>query len=118
MRARKSGPSDLAPYRPNGDLCHHERGDLKSGEEADWRPIEPFRATLVYAGYARGRSAAYFYWKDVATGISYPMFMSGMDQVMDSGFVEGNRITGRFTVVKKGQNYGLSYLGPAEESDS
>lgn len=113
QHVKKRDMPQLAPYRSNGSLCHHE-SDVPWGRVVEWRPIEPFHAALTYAGSRRGRSAAYFYWTDDATGARYPMFMSGMDGALEAGAIQGNRITGRFTVVKMGQNYGLSYLGPAE----
>lgn len=110
------GPQE-APYNARGNLLHYPL-DVPYGQEAEWRPIEPFTAALTYDGYGRGRSAVYFHWKHLDTGARYPMFLTDMDALLNAGLVQGHLVTGRFTVVKRGKNYGLTYLGPAEGHDS
>lgn len=130
--SRKSVVTE-APYDRYGNLCHHQsdgswyeevpapdgqsdyvprsqRGYITHGP--DWRPIAEFTAELVYDGYSSSASAAYVYWKDAATGTCYPMFMTDLDAVLSSGRLTGSVISGRFTVVKRGQNFGITYLGP------
>lgn len=119
---RKSSVTE-APYDRDGNLCHHETDGrwyetIGPGprdyvfHEPEWKPIAEFAAALVYDGYGRGRSAAYAFWKDTASGARYPMFMTDLDAVLSSGVMQGSTVTGRFTVSKRGQNFGITYLGP------
>jgi hypothetical protein len=120
----KSGVTE-APYDRDGNLCHHESdgGWFETVEPTspgqrdwvahgpEWRPVAEFMATLAYDGYSRGRSAAYTWWTDTRTGSRYPMFMTDLDEVLSSGLMRGMVFTGRFTVVKRGRNYGIKLLG-------
>lgn len=77
----------------------------------EWREPYKFSTRLKYNGYSRGRSSAVILFKDWQ-GRSYSMFMSDFDKMMQDGFdVDGKSVSGIFTFVKKGQNYGLQYLG-------
>ena len=116
-----------APYDRDGNLCYHQSdgrwfedvgpGTGLAGRDyvvrgPEWRPIAEFTATLAYDGYSRGRAAAYTWWKAVtATGTRYPMFMTDLDELLNSGLMRGSSLTGRFTVVKRGQNYGVRLVG-------
>lgn len=72
----------------------------------DWRPNEPFQATLTLQELARGRSAAYFWWTD-QDGHRYPMFMSDMVEVVKLATTVGGVVTDTWIVRKRGQNYGI-----------
>lgn len=80
------------------------------GPGADWRPNDPFEATLVLVDYERGRSAARFVWHDQQTDTRYPMFMSGMLDLVKNHSLHKGRVTATWQVVKRGQNYGLEAL--------
>lgn len=117
-----------APYYQSGDLCHypgdgdrwidHPDGDQRTDGRTGkvnigpvWKPIVPIVATLEYDGYSRGRSAAYFWWKDIDTQVLYPMFMTDLDEILTDGLIDGKCITGTFTIIKRGQNYGIKWNG-------
>lgn len=72
-----------------------------------WLPNDPFEATLVLVNYERGRSAARFIWEDPDTSTRYPMFMSGMVDLVKGHRIEKGVATATWIVVKRGQNYGL-----------
>lgn len=75
--------------------------------DADWRPNDLFEATLVLVGMERGRSAARFIWEDPDTSTRYPMFMSGMVDLVKGHKIIKGVVTATWIVVKRGQNYGL-----------
>lgn len=81
--------------------------------EIDWRDNYVFEATLTYAGFSRGRSAAGFELVD-EEGHLYYLMMSEMDRIMALGGWDGNKITGKWTFVKKGQNYGIMLIKRVE----
>ncbi|MEU7911358.1 hypothetical protein [Microbispora bryophytorum] len=117
-------PATHAPYNANGDLMHfpetRHKYDLenKTREEIpyDWRPNEPFTATLTLMRMSRGRSAAYFYWRD-ADNHEFPMFMTDLCDLLTGTTIDRGTVTGRWDVVKRGKNYGLRYLGTADDPD-
>lgn len=117
-----------APYDREGNLCHHHTDGQYYVPDPDapgrttlagpeWLPIVPFSATLNYDGYGRGRSAAYLYWRATATQIRYPMFMTDLDAILQAGVMLPGRglsarLAGQFTIIKRGQNYGITRVGP------
>lgn len=86
--------------------------------EPEWRPNEPFPATLTLDGTARGRSAAYFRWTG-ESGAEYPMFISDLADVLASNVtaVRAGSVTAWWMVAKRGSNYGLRLATPAELAD-
>jgi hypothetical protein len=70
----------------------------------EWRDNEPFNDTLTYAGYGRGRSAAYFVFTR-SDGKEVTMFMKDFDALIRQ-MVNG-KVSGRFVFIKRGQNYGV-----------
>jgi hypothetical protein len=76
--------------------------------ELQWQRNEPFRANLALLGFERGRSAARFIWEDWETGTRYPMFMSGMlDLLQTADVLQGCVSNQDWIVVKRGSNYGI-----------
>lgn len=76
-------------------------------KDVDWRPNEPFEATLKLVGQSRGRSSALFEWEDVKTGTCYPMFMSSLGDLIENTLINYGLVHGKWIVVKKGANYGI-----------
>lgn len=73
----------------------------------DWRPNEPFEATLKLVGQSRGRSSALFEWEDVKTGTRYPMFLSSLGDLVRNSMINFGQVAGKWVAVKKGANYGI-----------
>lgn len=104
-----------APYNDKGDLQHYPStwwtANLSTGKSdmhsPEWRDPAPFRAVLVYEGYARGRSAAYFLWKHFTTGASYPMFLTDLDDILSSRTIPKSGVHATWIECKRGQNYGI-----------
>lgn len=102
---RRWNPKDPhAPFNENGDLMHYPEGWYTNIE---WRKVEPFQGRLRLEGYARGRSAAYFYWLD-GQGHRYPMFLADVAALLQERDVVAGEVHGWWRVVKRGQNYGLA----------
>jgi len=93
-----------------GSLLEYARYNPDSGfsdESVAWRPNEVFSGSLRLEDMERGRSAARFIWRS-DDGRTYPMFMSGLlDLVKTHGIQPGGLVHTRWTVAKRGSNFGL-----------
>lgn len=81
----------------------------------EWRDNYTFVATLKLDTYERGRSAAYFVWRDVETGLRYPMFLTFTEEVLKRARVTMGIISGEFTFAKRGTNYSIRMVFESEE---
>lgn len=73
--------------------------------------IEPFEAKLRLDGFSRGRSAANFDLVNADTGARYTMFMKDfLEYIQTHGNVTEGILKGTWTVVKRGQNYGIKHV--------
>lgn len=101
----------VIPFDDKGNLVDY----VHTARQADfeWRPNEPFKATLRMEGARRGYSAANFHFINVETGGGATIFMSGIAKMIaEFGIPSGGLITGWWRGCKHGLNYGLVYLGP------
>lgn len=90
------------PFDVHGNLMHY------AGYGAVWRLGDEFKAVLSIDSMERGRSAAFFWMLDSATGRKYCMFMADMFEVMKNySLVHGNTPNLTWTYSKRGQNYGI-----------
>lgn len=87
----------------------HYEGDYewvgKERTESILIPNEPFKATIKYSGFYRGRSAAGLEFTNVETKVPYVVFLTDFEKMvpkMVNGIVEGE-----FWFAKRGTNYGL-----------
>ncbi|GAA0918627.1 hypothetical protein [Nonomuraea longicatena] len=111
-----------APYDQHGNLMHYPQDDHRRNPETgayavvppDWRPITEFTATLTMTGRRRGWSAAYFMWTD-QDGHEWPMFLADLDHLIRSATIANGVVTGTWTVGKRGANFGVRYVSPAED---
>ncbi len=95
-----------APFA-NGSLQHYANGYYLGGAEIEWRDDPSFISVLYVDGMRRGRSAAYFMWRD-GEGNTYPMFMKDMEDLLSRSWVNhGATNLNRWIVVKRGTNYGI-----------
>lgn len=111
-----------APYDRNGNLMHYPETQWWYDEETqqrhdappEWRVPEPMKAVLVYEGYARGRSAAYFMWRHSTTGTRYPMFMTDLDAMLRARTIPIQGVHATWIECKRGSNYGIRVATAAE----
>lgn len=103
------------PFDSEGNQQHYpepsyERvpgGDRTIRIDPEMRPNFEFDDTLTYEGFSRGRSAAYVLFKR-SDGKQVTMFLKELDELMPR--MCGGQVTGRFTFIKRGQNYGVRIL--------
>lgn len=122
MPSKTKAKTYKAPYGMKGDLQHYPQtwwtANIATGErerhEPEWRTPEPMRAVLVYEGYARGRSAAYFMWRHYTTGTRYPMFMTDLDEMLRTRTIPLQGVHATWIECKRGQNYGIRVATAAE----
>jgi len=103
----KSSTERWAPFKEDGSLADYNY----RWRDQYWREVsDEFEATLEYVNWGRGRSAVTFYWKDVETGATHPMFASDLhDMIINYGSL-GKITNGVWKVVKKGSNYGIKLV--------
>lgn len=88
-------------YGPPGE-------QLSTGDDIiDWRPNEPFEATLTIRELERGRSAARFWFEDEENKIRYPFFGQTLVDMLSVSEMKNGKVRGKWIVVKKGANYGI-----------
>lgn len=77
-----------------------------------WKDCFEFEGTMVYENYDRGRSSVLINLRDKETNNLYPMFISEFSKLMKSNYASigaNGRIefSGKWTFIKKGQNYSI-----------
>lgn len=85
------------------------------GKKLVWKDNYTFEDTLIYKGYSRGRSAAYFNFRNIA-GKTFTMFLKDFDHAIKH-MVNG-AFSGTFTFTKRGQNYGVKLIGKGNNAKS
>lgn len=101
-RKKKMSNYQIPFCAKTGDLLHHPDDGNFTGTV--WKDNSIFWARLHFAGYRRGRSAAYLVFED-SDGREFNVFLADfVDMVpkLDKGIIKGD-----FTFCKRGQNYGL-----------
>lgn len=114
----KRNPELPVPFAINGDLLHDPNS--KESTVGAWRPNRAFEATIRLKGTKRGRSAAFFQWENVETGAIYPMFITDVGHLLMQGqkVAPGGVASGRWFVVKRGANYGITPEHPREDQEA
>jgi hypothetical protein len=70
-----------------------------------WVENHLMTTTLVYDCYSRGRSAAYFRFRDKFTDRQFTVFLKDFEEGFAHNMVKGE-LTGTFAFCKRGSNYG------------
>lgn len=93
------------PFDADGNQLHYpDRRDVQ------WRDNVPFQAKLTYAGFSRGRSAAYLDFTD-QNGKAITFFLKDFEKVIPH--LIGGAVTGTFIFTKRGTNYGCQLIEAA-----
>lgn len=103
--AKKTGNYQI-PFDKDGNLLSYPYNP------AEWRDNYVFEETLEYRTYYRGRSSATIEFND-SDGHRYEMFLSDFHNVMQAKGLDGKKVTGKWTFIKKGQNYGIKAVTDA-----
>lgn len=83
-----------------------------NGNTIDWRPNEPFTATIRLHSLERGRSATRFWYVDETNKVMYPFFGDTVVETLKELDSFKGEITGTWIVVRKGSNYGIELYQP------
>lgn len=105
-----------APYDSKGSLLHFAGYGTGAGDSSPgvtWRDNDPFHATLQVVDMRSGRSAKYVILKHPNSDDerAFPMFVTELLDMLAATTVHHGIVSGRWQVRKRGQNYGLVYLG-------
>jgi hypothetical protein len=106
------------PFDEDGNQLHYpEVWVWKDGrrQEVQWRDNVPFEAKLTYAGFSRGRSAAYLDFTD-QNGKAITFFLKDFEKVIPH--LIGGAVTGTFIFTKRGTNYGCQLIEPTPVTKS
>ncbi|KVH05423.1 hypothetical protein WS84_28230 [Burkholderia anthina] len=99
--AKKVGTYDI-PFDNVGNQLDYP------GHASEMKANHEFEDTLTYHSCGRGRSSVGFTFKR-SDGRKVNVFLTDMDDWIPQ--LNGGKISGRFTFVKRGQNYGCTKLG-------
>jgi hypothetical protein len=107
------------PFDGEGNMLHYPESYLMSPNPkyapdrvpGEWRDNEPFQARLELVGFQRGRSAAYFMWRD-EEGHTYPMFLVELERLLRTGYgvVDGRTELSFWEGRKQGNNYSITWV--------
>lgn len=80
----------------------------------EWKQPWEFSDTLKITGYGRGPSSAVFNLESTTKKMACSMFMKDLNEMLMTADISKGEISGRWIFCKRGQNYGIKYLGPME----
>lgn len=107
-------PLTTYPVATDGNMLGYVSGWHR---EIEWRGNTPFEATLRIFELTRGRSSIKYHLIDDLTGQRWEMFVTDMLDLLTTCAVNHGVVHGRWHVVKRGTNYGISLIADAAESD-
>lgn len=102
----------LVPFDNTGNLVHYAyyNSDVVMRENVAFEAKLRLKAKMV-----TGFSAKYVIWENVDTGVTYPMFIKDMiDLLLNSEVSQGETYKTHWRVQKRGSNYGIR-LADADE---
>ncbi|MDF2506279.1 MAG: hypothetical protein K0Q52_138 [Microbacterium sp.] len=104
------------PYRVLLEYTYGAPGEASTewGHPIEWRPNEPFEASLELDRLERGRSAARFWFVNQGDGTEYPFFGQGLVDMLSQVTLEHGMVRGTWIAVKRGANYGLELAEVAQ----
>lgn len=105
-----AGPAKVPYCTRTGKLLSYP------GYEPEWRDATPFRATLVFVEFERGRSAAHAIFEDNLTKQRYPMFLADLAAAVKHLYL--GQLVGEFGYAKRGQNFGVKFIGPVTTKET
>jgi hypothetical protein len=75
-----------------------------------WKENFEFEDTLILTGMSRGRSAANFNLQSITNSKDYNLFMTDIVDMIKKANILKGKIKGKWTFVKRGQNYGIKLI--------
>lgn len=97
------------PFDADGNVLHSDntRWGIPPHE---WRDNYIFSDTLQFVQFNNMKTSVQAEFKSLCDNRRYIMFLSELERCIRSDAISNARITGRFTFVKKGTNYSVSYV--------
>jgi hypothetical protein len=95
------------PFDHKGNLLHYPIA--RHPHTISWLDNLEFSCGMKIDRFERGRSSAYFILKNTQ-GREHPMFLKDMFEMLKVTTVVKGEAFGKWTFVKRGQNYGLSFV--------
>lgn len=96
--------TDDIPFNAEGNMLGYSYGG------GGRRPNYSFNATLRFAGFRRGRSAANAIFVD-GEGHRYSMFLSALEDILKTDGMRDGFVRGCWSFCKRGSNYSIFRLG-------
>lgn len=114
MTIKKAKPwNGLIPFHPTtGNLMPYRA----YRNNYDWRDNVPFTATMTIIGYSRGRSSVKIELEE-STGAIYTMFLVDLLYMLTNAVIMNGKVAGVWAFVKRGTDYGLTWLGEDYDED-
>ena len=75
--------------------------------EIQWADNKVFTDTLAYDGFSKFGKFSYLIFKSTSNNSKYPMFLTDFGRVMQERVIENGRVSGYWTFVRRGDNYGV-----------
>jgi hypothetical protein len=99
----------LVPFR-NNEMQHY--GGYGYNDNIEWVELQPFAAqSMEIVGFYRGAVSAAKIILEDENGLSYPMFLSDVvDLMRTANIFQGIVWGGIWQATKKGQNYGIKLV--------
>ena len=92
------------PFDTKGNQMHHPNDSFDFKE---YRDNYEFFTTLTFMHFCRGCSAAYAVFVSVS-GMRCSVFLKDFEEIIP--YLKSGSITGNFTFVKRGQNFGVKLV--------
>lgn len=92
------------PFTKNGNQLTYAEPWMERNGSLQWFDNFEFEDTLEIDSMSRGRSAANFTFRRQSNGAEVTVFMTDMIDIFKKA--RGGKVKGKFTFIKRGQNYG------------
>lgn len=106
--------------RDTGEMLRYVRSSYEQTPDGDtyfkWIPNNVWSDTMRIVGMERGQSAAGFITKSENTEKEYYMFVKDMLDMILNNTIQNGKISGFFTYVQRGRNYGLKCVNHMGEN--
>jgi hypothetical protein len=100
------------PFDDRGNLLTYPQSFYRGNERVYpvWLDNLEFETKMTVTSFTRGRSSAIFILKN-GQGREHPMFLKDLYEMLLSTTIINGEIYGTWTFCKRGQNYGLQWVG-------
>ena len=111
-------PYKIPFYKEGGQLVDYTPYREGHGDYIEWKDNYTFQDEMRVVDTKRGRSAAHFVIESCRTGTKYTLFLTDALTIFQKGIIVNGVVSGWWTFVKRGSNYGLKLYFPISESNA